>query len=303
MHSVLFITIFLCLSCSGKPIQQYTQRLTKEERADLEYFFRLLLFHDRAIFVLFGNKPVTLCNLIDSEKHEEAFNKWFNTLQEDEKIRLQGIALEQKKSGKFPNFKRNPYKGWEVWNKLKEGNYPKRYLLVAHPEQIVSSLGVPSGVYDLFLVNIQQTVFILGKHYAVFRNIVGYDFDPLEKVFELENSDSDFWLQVLNNHQAHGLLCGFGEKNVLFFEWSRTYETRTGKVASYLNRCPLLMQSPSTYKPCPFGSEGPDNFDIPAFQASFEDEIVEQFLQEKAKIQKIYKGKDMLEVTLERFFS
>jgi hypothetical protein len=64
-----------------------------------------------------------------------------------------------------------------------------------------------------FLVNIAATTYLLKNRYGEFRNFVGFDFDPLSIVFEIEDDESPFWNKVVTDEYFLGLVLGYGDMN------------------------------------------------------------------------------------------
>jgi hypothetical protein len=225
--------------------------LTAEEKTDLEYFFRSLIFENYGAFVLFGTKP--LCDITfadtDSTAGEDILQQWLDSLPDDKRTEFEAWFKHKTREPSKPEY--NPYRGWLAWEKVRKTFEMKRYILR------ISPLRGPDA-YELVLVNIQQTALTLAENYAIFKNAAEMDFHPLQVVFELQNPDSVFWRKVLSmpNHLTKGLLFGFGLRNSLFGDWQFSCpkikaSTDWGKlIVEYLKKTPHVasLNSPKLGK-------------------------------------------------------
>ncbi len=301
LYRLFFLVIFFLLTeCNTSHETSIGACLTKEEKPDLEFFLRSLMFENHGAFVLFGTKPLCIMTLrdIDSSPDEEAFKKWFESLSEEEKIKIESVRNQAEK---IPALDRNPYHGWEVLQKIEKTAKFKNHLFVLFPLQ-------GRGRYELIFVNIQQTALALAENYEIFKKAGGNtDFHPLEAVFELQNPDSLFWKNVfsMQNHLAKGLLFGFGFKNSLFGDWC--FSLANGKldlpsngykqeVEEYLKHLPFTSSATLD----PVNEHSDSNLTIPLFGVVPGDTTAEKYKKDKKNIEKIFRGKDMIEVTLAR---
>lgn len=346
--------LFLVIICSiigdaHKKSPRLSACLTAEEKTDLEYFFRSLIFENYGAFVLFGSKP--LCNMhlkdTDSTAAEDILQQWLDSLPDDKQAEFETWSKNKKRE--LSKSERHLYRGWLAWEKVQKTFEMKHYLLRIAP------LPGPAS-YELVLVNIQQTALTLAENYAIFKNAAEMDFHPLQVVFELRNPDSIFWRKVLSmpNHLSKGLLFGFGLRNSIFGDWRFScrkakasidwgkdiveYLKKAAPVApansiklgegfiplfggghrddlaqkcarasselgkdilDYLTNTPT-SQSTSVVKP---GEGSPSNFTIPLFGAIDGDDTIQKYTKEKMEIEKIYRGQDLVEVTLQRLAS
>lgn len=293
------VTIFFSTSCHSKKSFSLTASLSTEEKLDLEYFLRSLLFENFGAFVLFGHKPLCEMELHDTEAKidEVAFQKWFDSLSDGERAKVEAVLS---KAEPAPKLKRNPYRGWLALQKAKSHFKMKNYLF-----RIVPNRG---RGYELTLINIKQTALVLAEHYEIFKQAAGgMDFHPLQAVFELQDPNSMFWRNVfsLQNHLAKGLLFGFGLKNSLFGNWR--FSSLNGKllpsenykeeIEDYLKSALSLTSSKQLST---FENGSAINMAIPIFGMLPEDETAQEYAKEKVAIEKIYRGQDIVEVTLQR---
>ncbi len=301
LFGLLFLVItFSAVACSSKKQPLLSACLTAEEKADLEYFLRLLIFENYGAFVLFGSKPLCEMNFSDTESTaaELPFQTWYASLPDDRRRELE--AKTKRKTQAEPELERNLYRGWLAWEKVRKTFEMKHYILRVDPLR-------GQGHYAVILANIQQTALVLAENQEIFQNAAGMQFHPLQVVFELQNPESIFWKKIfsLPNHLAKGLLFGFGLRNSIFGNWHFSYSN--AKVSSelgehiveYLKGVPSAVSTNSVK----FGKGSPSNFTIPLFGTIPGDDMVDKYTKEKSKIEKIYRGQDLVEVTLQRLAS
>ena len=282
---IFLVLVFFLNGCTAPPNSSASNfALTPEEETRLNRFFSSLLFENYGAFVLFGSKPLCEMMLVDSA-----------VLEIQQQNYLDKMSQERDGENFGYEFNHNPIEDYEVWKKISQKARPTRYLLVANSE------GDQSGTYSLFLVDIQKTALVLEENYEIFKKVAGQDFHPLSIVFELENPNSQFWSKVfqLENHLTKGLLFGFGKKNSILFSWELEF-SESPRVVEYLKTNSL---QPSTTQTIGFGQGTVNNFTIPIFGSTSEDETVHKYEQEKRQIEKIYRGQNLVKITLEKLFS
>ena len=245
------------------------------------------MIEDSGVFVLFGSKPLSEAGFLND-------------------------VMERPNSP----YKRNLFKGWEAWEKIKKNIDVSQYILLKKTKKIrllwpgEKERRAEQEFQEFIFLDVQKTAYVLAENYEFFRKFVGMDFHPLEVVFDIENPDSPFWNKIfkekplamyspewVNAQMIAGLLYGFGEKNVLMWTWKQEFESREGKVAEFVNKAPFRGSSNDDALGN-FRTSNLNCLDIPGFIAFEGDETVEMYNQEKKKIQQIYRGKDFLEVTL-----
>jgi hypothetical protein len=282
--------------------------LTDEEKKDLECILRLLIFENHGAFVLFGSKP--LCEICamdtdDTEVDELKHQQLLASMPLEERAEFESTLkkLEAQEVREPVIFARNPYKGWLALEKVIKNLNIKKYILVIDHE----------GMYGvrcdrtLILANIQRVSLVLAENYSIFREASGMDFHPLEAALGLQDPHSVFWNNVfkIDNHLAKGLLFGFGEKNSFFGDWGLKQWSKKSSVRLSEKAIAYLKNVPSRTSTArvKIGEGGPSNFTIPIFGAIEDDEMIELYEKEKKEIEKIYRGKDLIEVTLQRLAS
>lgn len=278
---ILISTLFLA-SCAPKDQLCKKCQLTKEERIHLNLFFKHLLLREHGIYVLFGSKPMIACQAISLTEQEQIEN--YEKLNIDKKdIKWIQIAFDFK---------------W--WDDVKDRINLNQYLIFQKDTSFPK-------VKDVFLVNISNMILLLQKNYDLFKKVVGYDFSPLEVVFEMDKT-SIFWDKVFNNSLLLGLVYGYGFDNAYLFNFMRNVtESSSGKEHNYVNSFSKIFKSHiSDHEKQLILSDCTDNklnyqdFPLPTYRSLFDNLQKKQYLKEQKKIKKIYKGKDPLEVTLNK---
>ena len=301
---LFLVIIFSAGGCNSKKQPVLSSCLTAEEKMDLEYFLRFLIFENYGAFVLFGSKP--LCEMYvsdcDPEVIEATRQKRLASMSDDERIQWECELAKRKASGSLieVEFTRNPYDGWLALEKTIKTFRIKQYIIGVDDQS-------ERGDRRIVLANIQKTALILAENYLIFKDAAGMDFHPLQVVFELQNPNSKFWKNIFEtkNHVAKGLLFGFGLKNSLFGDWRfkqfhKNLSTELDKeVAEYLKNASFNVSTETVE----FGKGSPSNFTIPLFGIIEGDDAVERYKKEKREIEKVYLGQDLVEVTLHRLAS
>jgi hypothetical protein len=304
--SIFIVTFFFSTGCSSKKQPLLSACLTPEEKADLECFFRLLIFENYGGFVLFGSKPLCEMHLSDEEsiEAEAAYKKWFNSLPDSKRAEIEAVINKPRnKANRVKVLERNPYRGWLSLEKVRENLRIKNFIIRLVPVYFPDSDEWIPGSYELVLINVQQTALILAENYEIFKNAADMDFQPLQAVFEAKNPDSLFWKNIfsLKNHLVKGLLFGFGLKNSIFFHWRQLCSHAQGvliseDISEYLQDHHFELST----APVEFSQGSLSNFTTPVFRTIAGDDTAEKYIKEKAAIEKVYRGQDIVEVTLRR---
>lgn len=250
----------------------YVSCLTKEERADLEQFFQYLLFENYGAFVIFGSKPLSEMDLIDTE---------FNSSEE----RIEELNL---------------FRGLLAWEKVQKTFKMNRYIL-----SVDSSRG--SGYHSIIFADVQKTAITLAKYPHFFQSYLGTDFEPLQMTLELRQPTSKIrdYIYTSKDYIGKGLLFGYGLENSLFFSWWSKYLrpenlTPTSKeISEYLQGAYF----PFSTQPVELRTGSLHHFTIPVFREIADDSVAETYKKEKKVIEKIYRGQDLIEYTLQKLAS
>ena len=157
-------------------------------------------------------------------------------------------------------------------------------------------------------MSIKNTALVLQKHYDLFREIVGYDFSPLEIVFDIESESSDFWNKVFANPILRGVVFGYGLDNSYLFTWmQKAKKSSSEKIQNYANSFSKIFQPTMNDHDMKLVlSDSLDNklnykdFPLPCYRSLKDDPQKKKYLKEQKMIKKIYRWRDDLEVTLQK---
>ncbi|EKD26322.1 MAG: hypothetical protein ACD_79C01256G0001 [uncultured bacterium] len=324
---VYFLLIFIVffISCSQQANKQSEQfDLTDEEHLFLEKFFRSFMLCETAIYTLVGSKPLTDIILAYENKSENIQDKTeyiyflLNKSSEKDMKFYKTLSSFEKKEKAFlvedKNFIYDIEDLWDKWEKIQHRfNIKKQFLLVKKecPESEWKDIFPRyTAMYEVFFVDVFKTANIIQENYGLFKQAVGFDFDPFKVVLELQNNSSKFW-DIIGGKDPWkysylwGLLYGFGEKNSFYHYWnSRHYRDSNCEEKEKLVATSIKKWSSCKYKHRPSFSD-PDahtisNFTIPIFVSyTKKDPVVIQYEKEKKSIKNLYKGKDFVKFTLE----
>src|SRR5690606_31752382 len=199
-------------------------------------------------------------------------------------------------------------KGWDIWKKMKRNGHKYILVRISRPFFMEWPCGKREEkiLYEFILADPKKTAFVLAKHYDLFKDLTGVDFHPLEIVFELENSDSAFWNQLLfpssndkdliKSYRALGLLFGFGDENSLLFSWREEAKKKGGKMAEFFsNTNDLAHQTQSGWASI---DAWVNSLKIPDYISFDEGRRKTEYEQERKKIQKLYRNGNFLEAIL-----
>ncbi len=268
----LFFSIFLCF-CACHKVEEHPSSydLTSEERTWLEEFFTGAMLQDNAIYTLCGSKPMT--RIILYNYTDEEIEAWYQQLSEEEK--KTGVHVKEY----------DLWHNWEKWEEIRDRFPIHRYLFYRK-----NDLRDPRCA-SVYLVDPLKVACTLTEHYMVFRNIVGFDFDPLQEALNIEKG-SVFWEKANNHATPIGLLFGYGVKNSSFFYWKHWEEFEDdGPINSLPSHGTECLKA---------GESSIEDLTLPGFVSFFEeDDVVEKYKMERKMIQRKYRGKDFLQLTLE----
>jgi hypothetical protein len=158
--AIFVVTIFFCAGCGSNKQLTLSACLTAEEKADLEYFFRLLIFENYGAFVLFGSKPLCEMHLSDEEvtETEPAFQKWLASLSDDKREEFEAMTNKIRNRGtEAPEPERNPYRGWLALEKVREDLKIKNHLA----KGLLFGFGLKNSMFfhwNLLHSNVQQAL-------------------------------------------------------------------------------------------------------------------------------------------------
>lgn len=159
-----------------------------DEKAELEYLFRHLMFHSHFAYVLFGDKPMSFDDFIRAEHVWKHFMHDFTSFER---------ALELCK------FQR----GWAIWEKY-------RYLF-PHKNFILIQQKAPNSPErtTIFFIHRENFLRMISEHNKDFGDILGQDFNP-EEILSCFYSTEDTMDKKLKRHPVLlGILLGYGSGN------------------------------------------------------------------------------------------
>ncbi len=243
-------------------------RLTSEEKAWVEPFFRGVMLQHNAIYTLCGSKPMTMIAIdLEEEMQNSGKNKKNRIVTEDYHL----------------------LQNWENWEKMGSRFQLNRYLFF---KKIDSTDPKRATIY---FADMTKIALVLQENYNLFKRETGLDFDPLSESLTMEQG-SEFWNKTFDHPALLGILLGYGIKNSFCFQWK--YCNLPESTHEKLARS-LLFQ----FSDQPQGGKATfDKLSIPIF-ASFseaEDEMIEKYKKEREAIRAIYEDRNFLTLTLQK---
>lgn len=211
----LFIANFFLISCSTSTVEstknlsskKINTLVTEGEREWMDKFFKEFFLESAAIYTLFGSKPISGQSIIYISSKE--YQK--NVIALLEKEGIKGEKKEKMLSEMTKeHLKYDFHKNWEKWISFID-RYPNSPFIFAKRRTLSKNL------WTGYILNVQETIWILQKYYNIFKNELGFDFDPVSATIDFKNEDSLFWKKVFSNHLLSGIVYGYGYKNSYFF--------------------------------------------------------------------------------------
>lgn len=322
---LVILPLLFFSSCKVKDTEEYYSFDSNIQKEEVEKFLRNLLFWRGGIYTLLGSKPVTTFDVVSySELDDQSIINYIETSQNSRvflnssKKKDVGLYKSLTKAQKtkafvfgnsdyiFDDF--DLWKDWEVF--CKDFHVSKKYLLFKQKfsKSERENLGLEcEEAYHIAFVNVLQTTYILEKYYDKFREVLGYDFDPLEEVLKMQNEQTAFWdyffgEKACNHHLLCGLLYGYGWENAFTFHMKNTKHVdkdNKDKTRVFFDQLTFSSKDDQLdiiQKEHPFSI---NNFPLPGF-ISFPtyDQTLEKYKNERSLIQSFYEGKDFLQTTL-----
>ncbi|MDN3505424.1 MAG: hypothetical protein P0S95_07610 [Rhabdochlamydiaceae bacterium] len=273
--SCILSILFTFSSCSKSTSERTSSLISLEDHQWMSDFFHMLLLEEGGAYTLFGSKPVTECNLYYYTQEE--VDEYLDSLSDEEKATVTEFERY--------HFEEN----WDKWENV-QSKYPlKGFLLFREFD----------GEFDnkqasIVFVNIFNLALALQENYMLFYKLYEKDFDPLYEATQYKNKDSEFWPKVMVNAVTHGVIYGFGIDNSWGFQWK--HSTQKEELEQISDNIIFRFCNEGSINNCTL-----KNFPIPTF-ASYgfkEDTKVLQYKKEREYIQKLYKGKNFVEFTLQ----
>ena len=285
-NAILFAASSLIFSSSLQVVPRGEERI----------FLENIMIRQGGIYTLLGTKPMTLLDItMDVDVEDAAIKERYTKIKkaaESGRIRnantlpdYQQFYAQYKKEGLHLSHLRLPSQ-WNKWLKnLKTKNVAPQYLFCER----LSPRG-KSGVF----VNKPSALFVLNKYREAFVTKTGIDFNPNEKIEQIQNNGDPFWEKVFESHYLLGLLLGYGERNAFMFDWYISRGIRPRYTGSFCQpeierRNQLMLKS----------SISIDEVPLPIFRLfSPSDEKLEAYKKERERIVEMYKGQDFYEKTI-----
>lgn len=275
-HFLLFIAILLFVTACYKTTTPPTYDLTSEEKEWMESFFTGLMLQNPAIYTLCGSKPMTCVTLCYHTGEE--IQAYYDQLTEEEKknaVYVEDYQLAQ---------------NWEKWEQVRSRFPIKRYMIYKK-----NDTGDPKFA-QVYFVDPLKVAQAISENYNVFKDAVGFDFDPYHEAYQIEKG-SVFWDKVETNPVINGILFGFGLKNSLKFYWEHWGKPENSQ--DFIDCVPSYVSDSLTD-----GESNLQNLTLPAFMSFFKnDEIIAKYKKEREAIRNEYKGKNFLDYTLQKLTS
>ncbi len=272
--AIIFIASFLSIWLISRQSSHNINKLTRQEKKDLNTFLEYLLLREHGIYVLFGSKPVVVSNLCIISK--ERLKKNYENI--PQKIKEQANRNEIRL-----NFTIQSWEQIQKFFKIKEN-----YLLFFKKYEDI-------GIADVYFVNKSNLISILSKHHKLFKKRTNIDFDPLTIINEFDDENSKFWCSVKKDIVLQGLIFGYGKTNSILFEkWLKTDPQKKQNLENlgFSITSNHLIDANIKVKYL--------DFPLPVFRSFQNDITLEKYKKEREKIISIYKGKDPLKVTMKK---
>ncbi|MCB9093245.1 MAG: hypothetical protein H6620_11865 [Halobacteriovoraceae bacterium] len=236
----------------------------------MQRFFEFLLFSEGGAYTLHGSKPMT--------RFEVSFYSY------DELIEIHGGLEKESIVVNNYDFPEN----WEKWESVQSKFVTPRFILIRKQDKEYEKLS------HVFFINVLEAVLVIQENYALFKTVLGYDFEPIKVVFEIQNEQSKFWDGVFTHSELSGLLYGFGYRNSMCFKWKfseGTPEVFRSLLCSKFSDCSKCKDFT--------GRENIELLGLPVF-ASFQesDHVIEKYMEERKKIKKLYRGQDVVKIAI-----
>jgi len=246
-----------------------------DEKAELEYLFRHLMFHSPFVYVLFGDKPMSFDNFIRAEHVWKHFMRDFTRFER---------ALE------FCKFQ----KGWAIWEKYRHLFPQKKFILIQ--QKAPNS----PGRTTIFFIHRENFLRTISEHNKDFGDILGQDFNPEEILSSFYSTVDTMGKQLKRNPVLLGILLGYGRGNAWNYYNLSRLRSKVRKDPSFYQELIMTQEKftafslPNQDLECPIY--------LPMFLCDPKSEetlhLKRKYKAQRADIYKKYQEGDFLEVTL-----
>ncbi len=270
-------------------LQSKLQQIPQEDKFLMEQFFKMLLLDERGIYVLFGDKPMTVADLyINCE--EEEMTDFFNP---DRTNRERIYRL-----------------GWQRWTKYAHLFHSKKFILKGTNKE---------GYCAIDLINKERFEQIFNEYERDFQAVLGKNMTLKQLWSRYMNGNVDTG-DLLDHNGLYGTLLGYGRENAWLFHQMDLIRSNVGYAGFRLHsklspsqgfktieeerdfyKQKLQLSDPNfQYLPITF-------IQLPGFRADpYSDEthqLRKKYAEQRKKIAEIYQHGNFLEVTLAQFTS
>jgi hypothetical protein len=268
--------VLLLSSCQSNQKSKQSQELSSEEREWMIDFFNDIMFFQNSIYTLWGaHKAITEIPI--SNYSEEEMKAIYESHGKKDKIKA-GFSLDVRKGYVLSE-------AWKKWEEICHRFPMKRFIFFKIESE-------DPHIFFVYFVDKVKTAALVQENYEAFQKVMGYDFHPMELILEMDKKD--FWDKLNSYH--YGLLFGFGKTNSQMFHWK--YFDHPKSCDEFCKDIKFSFSNEQLKGSIKFSI---DYFLIPAF-ASFNnlDPVIDSYKNEREKIKEVYKGKDFLDITLQK---
>lgn len=177
---VIFLMFFNCIKSEN--IEQIIDKLSCQDREDLEKLFCYFIHQDHFAYTLFGDKPVSISGNFN-------MTPWENILE----IHDSGEVM---------------LKQWHVWEKYFNQFTFKNFILYKEVNELT---------FKIILINKKFFLKTIEENTDIFENIIGKKIQPEIFLKDIEQHKVSFHESICNSEFLLGLLLGYGKHNALLF--------------------------------------------------------------------------------------
>jgi hypothetical protein len=233
----------------------------QSDRKQSEAFLTKLLLENGGIYTLFGDKPITGMLIFCGNPED---------------LSLEGLSEETLRNVIFvEDYTPENYASWKRFSK---GLKFTKFRLIEQP-----CANDPLQL-SYMLVNLNNVRNLLQSHQKTFQEHLKMVIDAEQILQQLDQPSSAFWSTVFKDHYLAGLLYGFDEESIRQFDKT----IRSSSVER--NR----------FSDDHSGFVSIESFPLPVYAIFPGDTRLTEYAKQREQIQKLYKGRDFMEVTLRR---